>query len=178
MGPGIQKMISNIACLNNNIVLEYLLFYAGVIPWFFSCVCMFYERSWVLLMVFASGPLVESCCWGTSCHAHPSNWSGKDCFYQKIHCEGTFLFVQNLIVIQMWHYTMVSCYHSVCVYYDMTTNSGHCRRTNGSCAGAQAANDFWSLDRSRSPHGTYRRTEDAFLLRRQKGCYGRQCVHG
>jgi len=34
------------------------------------------------------GSLVEPSCWGTSCHAHSSYWSDKNCFDQKVHCKG------------------------------------------------------------------------------------------
>lgn len=57
---------------------------------------------------------------------------------------------------------------------------GHCRRTHGGRPGSKAANDFWSFDWPRSPHCTYRRTEDAFLLRRKKGLlsiWWSACLH-
>lgn len=60
------------------------------------------------------------------------------------------------------------------IWYGCT---GHCRRTHGGRAGSKAANDFGCFDWPRSPHCTYRGTEDAFLLRRQKGCWASDGRH-
>ena len=106
----------------------------------------------------------------------------KVSFSHQISSQSQFIFswgyYQNIIRGRLFDILMprFSCYLSVLImiWYGCP---GHRRRTHGGRAGSKAAIDFWSFDWPRSPHCTYRRTEDAFLLRRQKGCWASDGRH-